>query len=175
MNKKALIITGVVAGIAAIGTGLWYWLVYTPSLTTQQQMTGTPTAGGGYNNPGNLRSGLPVYNGEVDNNGAAFRWFEDMPHGLRAIIVLYRYYYGTGKTTLTQCINTYAPPSDGNDTTAYINTVATATGVDPNADINSLLYTQAGAVSLMKAVTKVEQGSSFVLSDDDCNAAYNDI
>ena len=173
MNKKLIIGAGVTVFAGLLSFAYWAF-IYTPAITTTQQMNGQQTAGGGFNNPGNLRVGNPVYNGEVDAQGNKFRWFEDMPHGLRAVIVLYRYYYTIlRKKTLTDCINTYAPPSDGNATSVYVTDVATDTGYSPTDDIHDLLYTQAGAVSLMKAVTKAEQGSSFSLSDDDCNAAYN--
>ena len=171
MNKKVVIIGSIAV---VVGSSLWYWLVYNPSITQQQQMNGTKTAGGGFNNPGNFRIGKPVYNGEVDSQGAAFRWFQSMPYGLRAIIVLYRYYYRVlGKTTIRQAVATYAPPSDGNDDVAYDKALADGTGVDIDADMHDLLYTESGAILLMKAITKVEQGSSFLLSDTDCIAAYN--
>jgi hypothetical protein len=42
---------------------------------------------------------------------------------------------GHGLSTLTQIISSYAPPTE-NNTAAYIQTVATAAGIDPNAPID---------------------------------------
>ena len=165
-------------GASAIAAGFaYYYFINTPSITIAQHMNGTKTAADGFNNPGNLRYGgikNVAYAGEVSNGGAAFKWFSDMPHGYRAIIKLYRYYYTyLGLTTLQACINEYAPPSDNNPTSSYVVNVSLATGTAATEDIHNLLFTSDGAVDLVKAVTKEEQGSSFVVNENDIIAGYN--
>ena len=141
--------------------------IYSP----QERIT---TAGGGINNPGNLRKGGTKFQGEIDNpnEGSGFRAFQSMDYGYRAIIVLLRTYYRQGYTTLAKMMNHYAPPSE-NDTALYLSFLSNNTGIDPNADMNDYLYNSDSMTALVKNISLYEQGLSFGYYPDSLNNAYN--
>ncbi len=92
------------------------------------------------NNPGNLektKSGTP-WQGEVTcTSEPRFACFTDIAHGYRAMFILLQNYITAGSNTITKMISKWAPPSDNNDTAAYISTVSKGSGIAPNAVINS--------------------------------------
>jgi hypothetical protein len=125
------------------------------------------------NNPGNLESGIG-WLGVVgtDNTGLTagqpgFAIFSDSVYGLRALGTdLMTKMTVDGLTTITAIISAYAPPS-GNDTAAYISSVAGDTGLDPNAIITLDTNTLA---SLIRAIVNHEEGdgpSQQFVSDTD--------
>jgi hypothetical protein len=182
ISKKAIIWT-VVGTVTAILAGIGYYVyIYTPTINEEDLSNGTTTAGGGLNNPGNIRYGGATniaYQGEVDNNGADFKWFSSMGYGFRAIIVIYRYYNTyLGKKSLLDMTSTYAPAGDGsNNPTAYATSLAKAlgNGIGINDDISGWLQdnTSPNIPVLMGAIAKVEQGSSFNVQSSDLIDAVN--
>ena len=70
-------------------------------------------------NPGNVRySKANPWNGQLGEAGG-FCVFSDRSYGERAVRIILTKYASRG-LTLTEAIHTYAPGSDGNNTTAYI-------------------------------------------------------
>lgn len=108
------------------------------------------------NNPLNIRVGN-VWLGEVPNpTDNAFEQFCTMEYGIRAaFVILRRYIRRYGNNTIRSIISTWAPDSE-NNTTAYITTVATNMGIDPDTPID---YADVDMmVKLVAAMAKVECG-----------------
>ena len=75
-------------------------------------------------NPGNIRRSATKYLGEVaPSRDAAFKQFETMAWGYRAMFVLLDSYSRKGYRTIRQMISRYAPPIE-NHTENYIRCVA---------------------------------------------------
>lgn len=116
-------------------------------------------------NPGNIRKGGKPFLGEViPSKDPAFRQFETMSWGYRAMFVLINNYIASGKNTIAKIINTYAP-SNENNTTAYINTVATKSGVNKDAP---LTQSDTRLIQIISAMSFVENGVNAVASDVKC-------
>lgn len=109
-------------------------------------------------NPGNIRHGRSEWKGMSDiQDDREFVRFEEHVWGLRAIVRLLRNYYTKyGLRSIEAMIFRYAPPEDNNDTRAYVRTVASKLGVDPQdpVDINDPVIMTA----LVKAIVRVENG-----------------
>jgi len=100
------------------------------------------------NNPGNLRT----------SDGTGFQTFPDMNSGLAAMsnqLATYGSKYGIN--TVAGVVSRYAPPSDKNNTPAYIQQVAQSMGVDPNAPID--LSDPQVRSKMMQAMIPIETGS----------------
>ena len=116
------------------------------------------------NNPGNIRLGSFRYKGEkAKSSDAAFRQFESMEWGYRAMFVLlHTYAVKHACHTLREIINRYAPPTE-NFTEAYIRCVANATHLSPDEPIATTDgATMAAIVAAMSAVengTKADMGA----------------
>lgn len=113
------------------------------------------------NNPLNIRPGDPwegvtgTYNSPRSGN---FLIFKSVAFGFRAAAVTLQTYYDKYKLdTIRKIISRWAPPSDHNDTEAYINSVCATTGFGPDEQINPKAY--ADAWKLLRAMTMVEVGS----------------
>ncbi len=75
-------------------------------------------------NPGNIRQSPTKYLGEVQpSRDRAFKQFQSMAYGYRAMFVLLDAYHRQGYTTLRQMISRYAPPIE-NYTEGYIRFVS---------------------------------------------------
>lgn len=103
------------------------------------------------NNPGNLQP------------GGQEAVYPTMMHGVLAASNLLDKYAANGKTSVSQILNTWAPPTDQNgkpinNTPAYINYVAGKLGVDPNAPLNLKDNNVKGA--LLDAVFHYENGQN---------------
>ena len=109
------------------------------------------------NNPGNIRLGNFRYKGErAESTDSAFRQFESVEWGYRAMFVLlHTYSTKRGCRTLRAIINRYAPPTE-NFTEGYIHCVARATHLSPDEDIS----TTDGAImtAIVAAMSEVENG-----------------
>lgn len=108
------------------------------------------------NNPLNIRVGN-VWLGEVPNpTDNAFEQFCTMEYGIRAaFVILRRYIRRYGNNTIRSIISTWAPDSE-NNTSAYITSVATNMGIDPDTPID---YADVDMmVKLVAAMAKVECG-----------------
>ena len=108
-------------------------------------------------NPGNIRLGSFRYKGEKEKSSdSAFRQFESIEWGYRAMFVLlHTYAVKYGCYTLRQIINRYAPPTE-NFTEGYIRRVVYSTHISPDEAIS----TTDGAVmtAIVAAMSEVENG-----------------
>ena len=85
-------------------------------------------------NPGNIRRSATKYLGEVaPSRDAAFKQFETMAWGYRAMFVLLDSYSRKGYRTIRQMISRYAPPIE-NHTENYIRCVAEWSGIGGRDD-----------------------------------------
>ncbi|EPG8282638.1 hypothetical protein WJD78_003222 [Klebsiella aerogenes] len=109
------------------------------------------------NNPGNLEaSSSNPWVGQTGSDGR-FAKFETPEHGIRALGRNLLSYQRQGIDTVSDIINRWAPPSDNNDTAAYIKSVCTQLGVkaDQPLDASNPDTLQA----LCAAIIKHENGS----------------
>lgn len=105
------------------------------------------------NNPGNIRLSNEKWQGEVKSDDKAFKKFQSMEYGYRAIFVLLRSYISKGYDTPEKIINRYAPPVE-NATHSYLATVTKMTGFAPNQK----LYFSSSLVPFVEAISYVENG-----------------
>lgn len=109
------------------------------------------------NNPGNIRISSDRFIGEiVPSIDPDFKQFSSMAYGYRAmfkILNTYRNYYGL--VTISSILHRYAPPSDNNNTQAYINYVSGLTGYSPH---QTLVYDNDTLLSLGYAISYYENG-----------------
>ena len=115
-------------------------------------------------NPGNIRRGSFRYKGErAESSDVAFRQFESIEWGYRAMFVLlHTYAVKHGCCTLRDMINRYAPPSE-NNTEGYIRRGADATHLLPAEPIST---TEAAVMTAgVAAMSEVENGVASNMSD----------
>lgn len=110
------------------------------------------------NNPGNIRLGSFRYKGEkAESSDTAFRQFESIEWGYRAMFVLlHTYAKKHGCHTLRQMIYRYAPPIE-NHTENYIRRVAYTTHLSPDEDISTT--DGATMTTVVAAMSEVENGA----------------
>ncbi len=114
-------------------------------------------------NPGNIRKGGDTFQGEVLPGGdPAFKQFQSMIYGYRAMFVTLATYIERGHNTIEKIISRWAP-SNENNTESYIKTVAKMSKV-PRAQI---LSTADGKriKGIVAAMSFVENGLLSNLSD----------
>lgn len=111
------------------------------------------------NNPGNIRLGSFKYRGErATSSDGAFRQFESIEWGYRAMFVLLHTYAVRYKCrTLRDMISRYAPPSE-NNTEAYIRRVAHTAHLSDGEPIDTL--DEATMIGVVAAMSEVENGVS---------------
>lgn len=119
---------------------------------------GSAYSGGGSiglrnNNPGNLRTG-PM---GADGNRAFGKYATPLA-GLTAMARNIESYARHGFNTVSSIINRWAPPSDHNDTAAYIQDVAKQLGVNAREQLD--LKDPATLMKLMNAITAHENGKN---------------
>jgi len=85
------------------------------------------------NNPGNIRyRAVTRWRGQIGSDGRFVR-FDTPEHGIRALAVLLCNYQRMYKlSTIRQIITRWAPPTDNNDTEAYIASISKVTGIGPS-------------------------------------------
>ncbi|MCO0607856.1 hypothetical protein NGG26_06245 [Klebsiella pneumoniae] len=89
------------------------------------------------NNPGNLEaSSSNPWIGQTGSDGR-FAKFETPEHGIRALGRNLISYQRQGIDTVGEIINRWAPPSDNNDTAAYIKAVCAQLGVTENQPLDA--------------------------------------
>lgn len=136
-----------------------------------------PTLGLKNNNPGNIRRSSEPWNGKVPfslSRDLSFEQFYELRYGLRAVMRILVTYSKSGYSTISLMINRYAPPSDNNDTNAYINYVAQKTGLKPDQAITKLSGTL--LIELTKAIVKMEIGPAVAnqyITDQDYRDGFN--
>lgn len=108
-------------------------------------------------NPGNIRRSKVRYRDEVTpSRDPEFREFRTIEAGYRAMFVLlHTYRIKHGCTTLREMISRYAPPSE-NNTSAYVQRVASQSGIDPDSPIDTLDGEQMRPI--VEAISAVENG-----------------
>ncbi len=108
-------------------------------------------------NPGNIRLSGVRYKGEVrPSRDPAFRQFETMAWGYRAIFVLLHTYRVRHKLqTLREMITRWAPPQE-NHTEAYIDAVSRMTGIGLDEAIDT--RNRRTMIPLASAISRVENG-----------------
>ncbi|TLI63226.1 structural protein [Escherichia sp. E1130] len=110
------------------------------------------------NNPGNIRWG-DEWKGlvpETQRTDKSFCQFKSAEYGIRAMIIILRNYQRKhGLCTISDIINRWAPTNE-NDTQAYINSVAKATGVDPDQRIDT--SDSRFMMKLLQAIIQHENG-----------------
>lgn len=88
------------------------------------------------NNPGNIRRSSIAWKGQAQPTDPDFVSFTSSHYGLRALALeLLSYYRYHGLNTVRGLINRWAPPTDDNDTPAYVLDVAQRCGVKSDAPI----------------------------------------
>lgn len=89
------------------------------------------------NNPGNLEySKTNPWMGQTGDDGR-FAKFETPEHGIRALGRNLMSYQRQGIDTVNEIINRWAPPTDNNDTAAYIKAVCEQLGVSADEPLDS--------------------------------------
>ena len=116
-------------------------------------------------NPGNIRISKTIYVGEVvPSQDKAFKQFEDMAHGYRAMFVLlHTYQKKYGINTIRGIINRYAPPEDNNKTENYIKMVSKESCIAP--DTKCTFTFKELIFPIVCAMSKVENGIPAVQSE----------
>ena len=116
------------------------------------------------NNPGNIRPG-DNWQGMIGTNGG-FVVFENIAWGLRAMGKAIIHELNVGNNTITKLIYEYAPPSDGNNTQAYIANVVNDTGFSANQILQPARNT---LKRLIRAMMNVELGYNYsaLITDSD--------
>lgn len=107
-------------------------------------------------NPGNIRRSATKYLGEVaPSRDAAFKQFETMAWGYRAMFVLLDSYSRKGYRTIRQMVSRYAPPIE-NHTENYIRCVSEWSGICADEPLD----TQAGEtmIPIVAAMSRMENG-----------------
>ena len=116
------------------------------------------------NNPGNLEASpftqkMPGY---VGSDGR-FAIFDTPESGFNAMGNLLQSYGNRGFNTVSSILNRYSPQSDPTNkpgsTSNYVNVVAKAVGVDPNAPLD--FSNQSVMDKLIRSMTKVEAGGDY--------------
>lgn len=108
-------------------------------------------------NPGNIRLSKTIYLGEVvPSQDRAFKQFQSMAYGYRAMFVtLHSYYTKHQLRTIRQMISRWAPPGE-NNTAAYIRTVSLHALCGPDEPVDIMRREQ--MVLIVSAMSKVENG-----------------
>jgi hypothetical protein len=108
------------------------------------------------NNPGNIEYGPFAKSAGAVGSDGRFAVFPEMDAGKAAMVNLLRSYAKRGFNTPNSMINRWAPPADGNPTSAYAADVAKATGIgaDDPVDVND----EAGMQRMVNAMIVRENG-----------------
>jgi len=124
------------------------------------------------NNPLNLRPVSGGWQGQVGVDDDNFVIFSDISWGLRAYLLNFFSSINThGTDTLREYINRYAPPTE-NNTSAYLTTVASDTGICADAPIPT---DTTDVTNILKAQLIVEIGAdnAAMITDDDIAQAFS--
>lgn len=107
-------------------------------------------------NPGNIRISKVKYLGEITpSKDKAFKQFESMAYGYRAMFVLLDSYRRNGYKTLRQMINRYAPPVE-NHTANYIKFVTERARVFEDVELDT--QDPAEMIPIVSAMSQMETG-----------------
>ena len=115
-------------------------------------------------NPGNIRQSKGRYKGEVrPSRDPAFKQFETMAWGYRAIFVLlHTYRTRHGLRTIAAMIARWAPPSE-NKTELYIRTVSRRSGIPADRPLDT--RDRRTMIPIAAAISFVENGTTADMHD----------
>ena len=115
-------------------------------------------------NPGNIRQSRSNFKGEVrPSRDSAFKQFESMAYGYRAMFVLLNSYHKRyGLTTIREMISRWAPPTE-NFTECYIRFVSERTGIAADAEVDS--RSERDMVPIVAAMSEIENGVKAAMND----------
>ena len=115
-------------------------------------------------NPGNIRQSKGRYKGEVrPSRDPAFKQFETMAWGYRAIFVLlHTYRTRHGLRTIAAMIARWAPPSE-NKTELYIRTVSRRSGIPADRPLDT--RDRRTMIPIAAAISCVENGTAADMHD----------
>lgn len=106
------------------------------------------------NNPLNLRYNKSInWDGQIGTDGA-FAVFSSRTYGYRAAIKNLISYIKNGNNTIKKIITRWAPPSDGNNTTGYIENVANRSAI--NADLQIAITDKEKIFKIVREMAKIE-------------------
>lgn len=116
------------------------------------------------NNPGNIRISGDKFQGEViPSRDKAFKQFESMAYGYRAIFkILRNYQRNYSLDTIRKMISRWAPESE-NNTLAYVMTVSNRSGISPDEPVSA--DNREMMVRIVAAMSFVENGQEAEMSD----------
>lgn len=107
-------------------------------------------------NPGNIRISKIKYLGEITpSKDKAFKQFESMAYGYRAMFVLLHTYCKNGYKTIRQMIPRYAPPIE-NHTENYIKFVSERSGIFADVELDT--NDPAEMIPVVSAMSQMENG-----------------
>ena len=115
-------------------------------------------------NPGNIRQSRSNFKGEVrPSRDSAFKQFESMAYGYRAMFVLLNSYHKRyGLTTIREMISRWAPPTE-NFTEGYIRFVSERSGISADAEVDS--RSERDMVPIVAAMSEIENGVKAAMND----------
>ncbi|WP_302585695.1 structural protein P5 [uncultured Alistipes sp.] len=115
-------------------------------------------------NPGNIRQSKGRYKGEVrPSRDPAFKQFETMAWGYRAIFVLlHTYRTRHGLRTIAAMIARWAPPTE-NKTELYIRTVSRRSGIPADRPLDT--RDRRTMIPIAAAISFVENGTAADMHD----------
>jgi hypothetical protein len=122
------------------------------------------------NNPGNLRkTGLTWQGKVVPGTDPAFEQFKTMAFGIRAMLIDIIGKHRRGLDTIQELINVWAPPVE-NDTSGYINSVSSRTGISKNVIFSPR---KDNFIKIAKAMAGVENGpDALLIPEKDWNEGW---
>ncbi len=115
-------------------------------------------------NPGNIRISEDKFQGEIiPSQDKAFKQFESMAYGYRAIFKILRNYQRNYKLdTIRKMISRWAPESE-NNTLAYVMTVSSRSGISPDEPVSA--DNREMMIRIVAAMSYVENGVEADMSD----------
>lgn len=149
MKKEYLVVGGAITLAALVGWLVWrrknnknYTQSGADSVKNKYPLGANPcpnvggkSRGDRNNNPLNIRySPANDWKGQTGSDGA-FCQFSSRDYGYRAAFKNLQSYIKNGNNTIKKIITRWAPPSDGNNTTGYIENVASRSGIDKDLQI----------------------------------------
>lgn len=116
------------------------------------------------NNPGNIRINDDLFQGEIrPSRDKAFKQFETMAYGYRAVFrILSNYYRNYKLDTIRKMIGRWAPENE-NDTEAYVKAVSGYAGIPADDPIN--VNDREQMTRIVAGMSKVENGREADMSD----------
>ena len=115
-------------------------------------------------NPGNIRQSRSNFKGEVrPSRDSAFKQFESMAYGYRAMFVLLNSYHKRyGLTTIREMISRWAPPTE-NFTEGYIRFVSERSGISADTEVDS--RSERDMIPIVAAMSEIENGVKAAMND----------